>query len=187
MFSYFLFSARENCVTDRCVAQKVNLRSISLALMPGYLFPPLPHPPPGVRQSRKSEKLSSRKSETGKASHSPIVWPNDPYTRFLGWNSSNPRLHQQSACIVMQYKTTQQKNKDPRRIKNWKKSCNFQPHRQVITQIYPSIKNLWFRSDISPGGAVITQAWQMCSRAQTSLWPPISWSHWHKMIACPEC
>ena len=45
IFSYFLFSARENCVIDRCVAQKVNLRSISLALMPGYLFPPL-NPPP---------------------------------------------------------------------------------------------------------------------------------------------
>ena len=86
IFLYFLFSAGENCVTDRCVAQKVNLRSLSLLWLwcLAIYFHLCPRPPPGVRQSRKSEKLSSRKSETGKASHSPIVWPNDPYTRFLG-------------------------------------------------------------------------------------------------------
>ena len=84
IFSYLLFSEGE-IVWQTDVLPKRWTWGASLWLWClAIYFHLCPRPPPGVRQSRKSEKLSSRKSETGKASHSPIVWPDDPYTRFLG-------------------------------------------------------------------------------------------------------
>ena len=142
IFIFAIFRGR-NCVTDRCVAQKVNLRCLSLLWLwcLAIYFHLCPRPPPGVRQSRKSEKLSSRKSETGKASHSPIVWPNDPYTRFLGVkflkSLTTPAISMHRHAI--QNDATKQKQRSTKN-KELKEKLQCLATLQVITQIYPSIK-----------------------------------------------